>query len=215
MDTTTLLLKRVMERKLPATLRLRRREPKSHQVTCTDKTTALVHGTRRVVLIGSTRMEDMRVAHKLDITGRKDHVKRQLGTGLLPSLQGVILLLRQRGNFGVRTGVVPRQRGKVVRIELGINARVGAGTLVLQVQDRPPDPLLLSFRDLALAVKVPIRGGHGFDHVRMSFLKNIKHMVCRRDIGFATNLGFGNAQKTDDVGSISMEVLTGEAISCV
>lgn len=104
LNSTTLLLVRIMERQAPATLVLGSAEPEAQEMAA--------RRGRRVVLVGSASVQNMLIGKELDVANLKDHVQRQTQASIFENLDGFLLGIRKRRNdafvreAGERTDVV-------------------------------------------------------------------------------------------------------------
>ena len=158
LDPATLLVVAVVKRRLPSAFAFWDREPQPHQMPPHPRPALLIHAARRMILIRRPRVEDMRIAQQLDVARVEDHMQRQLRARIVQNLKRALLLLRQRWNPGVGTGVEAFQRGHVVGVEFGPDAR-GARRVVLHEDDAGSIPRVLAFADLTFAVEVPVGRG--------------------------------------------------------
>lgn len=137
-------MRRVGERQLPTSLRLRRRQPQTHKVSAGCR--------RRVVGVGGAAVQGVRVAEELDVADLEDHVQRQAHAGFFQHGGGVLL------GFGERrddAGVAKAREGfDVVGVPFAVDAGgvVGAG---LFVEDGLAGVGFLADGDFAFAVEVP------------------------------------------------------------
>lgn len=106
LNAATLLVIRVVEGQTPATLTLGSAEPQAQQVAAGCR--------RRVVLVGSTGVQNVLVGQKLDVANLEDHVQRETQARVLEYLYGLLLGLGKRGNEALvrETG----ERADVVRV---------------------------------------------------------------------------------------------------
>ena len=123
---------------------------------------------RSVVLVGGTSVQNVFVAQELYVTNLEDHVQRQTYASVFEDLSSAELLGRERRNGASVTE--SSERLDVVRVPLGVDTTIGLG---LEVEDRRADPILLTDRLLALAVKVPDGLGEQLGHVGVLLLQGI------------------------------------------
>lgn len=83
LNSTSLLLITIPERQLPATLILRRRQPKTHKVA--------TGGRGCMIRVCGAGMQNVRIRQELNITDIEDHVQRQAHTGFFQHAQGFLL----------------------------------------------------------------------------------------------------------------------------
>lgn len=83
LNSTSLLLIAIPEGQLPATLILRRCQPKTHKVA--------TGGRGCMIRVRSAGVQNVRIRQELNITDIKDHVQRQANTGFFQHAQGFLL----------------------------------------------------------------------------------------------------------------------------
>ena len=147
-------------------------------------------------------MEKMCVAHKLDVTDLQHHVQGQALTCLLQHLERVQLLLaesRDETNVGE-----PGQGTYIVRIPFAVHPTF---TAILNIEDRLPDPFLLSIGHLSLPVEVPDRLRQRFGNIGVLALQCVPDVVYAHNVALPTLKSAMDTKKTDNICIVGVEEL--------
>jgi len=108
------------------------------------------------------RMQDVRIAQKLNVADLENHVQGEFQAGVLQDLGGVHLRGRQRRDLA--GAAESRERLDVVGIPFRVDSSVGTGFFV---EDGLAGVRLFAFGDLAFAVEVPDGLSQGVYHIRV------------------------------------------------
>lgn len=225
LHASALLLRAVGHGENPASLGVGRRQPQPEEVSswrrgrivCSVSVKEKQCWRRsfwKLTLVRCPGMQQMRVAHELDVAHLEDHVQRQPLARLLKDGQGANLLLAQ-GWHQPLVGEA-RQAADVVRIPLAVYTGGRAqpvGPLavaeVFKVEDGLPRPLILAVGDLALAVKVPDGLGQELGDVWVLALERVPHAVHADKVALAALGGSLDAEEADDIAVVGVEELPG------
>lgn len=185
-------MRTILERPLPTTLTLGSGQPEPQEVTPRCR--------RRVVGVSGSRVENMCIGDELNVTDLEDHVQRQPLRGLLEHLDRFKLFLRVTRNQP-SFNVPPDRLDKVWVVMRKYLA-------VVKVKDRLLNPSLLSVRDLALAVKIPIRLNEQLGDVGTFRLERVPQVVRRDNIRLASLFRLVQAKQANDIGRVGVKELS-------
>jgi hypothetical protein len=198
LNPAPLLVRRIRERQLPTSLRLRRRQPQPHKVPARRR--------RRMIRVSSPAVQDVRVREELDIANLEDHVQRQAHARVFKHLRGFDLCGRQRRDLA--NVAVAGEGLDVVGVPFAVDARGLVGPCFL-VEDGLAGVGFLAGGDLTLTVEVPDGLGEGLGDVGVLLLQHVPDVVHGDDVGLAALEGAGDAQQADDVAVVGVEELAG------
>ena len=124
-----------------------------------------------VVFVRSTRMQYVKIAHKLNISNLQNHMQRQILASFLQNIDSLLLLLTQRRNkrgWWIRE---PREGAHEIRVEFAVYSALLPGRpLALEIQYGGADVWVLPITDLAFAIEVPDRLAKEIDYIRAGAL---------------------------------------------
>lgn len=144
----------------------------------------------------------MRIVQELNIANLEHHMQRKPQACIFEHLRSTLLCRRKRRNLTRRAE--PCKGLDKVRVPLCVHTAIGPGLLV---DHGLPDVLLLTDRDFAFPVKVPVRLCKRLDDVWRLPLQSVENVVRADDVTLAALERARDAQQSDDVAIICVEEL--------
>lgn len=144
----------------------------------------------------------MCVSKELDVANFEVHVKSKTIAHLLDDSNGSVLLGRERRDKA--SVAETRETPHKVWVELAVDATFPTR---LEIEERGPDPVLLTDGDLALSVKIPDRLGCKFGNVGVLSLKGVPHLVTGNNVTLSSLQGASDTKQAYDVRVVGVKEL--------